>query len=42
MPKPKYPFFLHSKLGFWVVLDLFLDMRNALIYFLTIDKLTLE
>jgi len=42
MLKPKYPFFIHSKLSFGVILNLFLDVRNALIRLLALNNLTLE
>jgi len=42
MLKPKHPFLVHSKLSLGVILDLFLNMRNALICLLTFDDLTLE
>jgi hypothetical protein len=42
MLKPKHPFLVHSKLSLGVILDLVLNMRNALICLLTFDDFTLE
>ena len=40
--KPQYPIFINYELSLWVVFDLFFDMEDALICFLSFNDLTLE
>ena len=39
MLKPQYTFLVYSKLSLRIPLDLFFDMRNVLVCFLTFDDL---